>query len=71
MGWGVALGKLLGHSQLMLLFFQGKGPVACTALIWAERFFLTRPFRLQQDSLCLLLKCNRWVLGLNENVSST
>lgn len=28
---GLALGKLLGHSQLMLLFFQGKGPVACTA----------------------------------------
>lgn len=56
---GRALGNLLGHSQLMLLFFQGKSPLACTAWIWAERFFLTRPSGLQQNSMCLLLKCNR------------
>ncbi|KAG5206251.1 hypothetical protein MJG53_008071 [Ovis ammon polii x Ovis aries] len=38
---------------------KGKGPVACTARIWAERFFLTRPSRWQQGSVRLLLKCNR------------
>ncbi|XP_070233426.1 uncharacterized protein [Bos mutus] len=38
---------------------KGKGPLARTAWIWAERFFLTRPSGLQQNSMCLLLKCNR------------
>lgn len=56
---GLALGNLLGRFQLMLHFLQGKGPLACTTWTWAEWFFLTRPSGLQQDSLCLLLKCNR------------
>ncbi|XP_059746748.1 uncharacterized protein [Bos taurus] len=38
---------------------KGKGPLARTAWIWAERFFLTRSSGLQQNSMCLLLKCNR------------